>query len=134
MAILGLDPGEKRIGVAFAEGTVAVPLTVIHSEGEEADMERILSLAREYAAERIVVGLPHSIDGSVGPQAEAVLEFCTALSRRTDIPIDTWDERLSSVVADDMLAQAGVKPEQRQARRDAAAAAVILQSYLDGMK
>jgi putative Holliday junction resolvase len=131
MAILGLDVGEKRIGVALAGELLAIPLTVIERAGEEADMETIISLAEEHGVERIVVGLPRSMDGSMGEQAENVLAFSRALSQHTDVPIDTWDERLSTVAAERLLLDAGMKGEKRRARRDAMAAAIILQGYLD---
>lgn len=131
MAILGLDVGEKRIGVALADGLLAIPLTVIDRAGEEADLERVLTLAEEHEVKRIVVGLPRSLDGSIGRQAERVLSFSSALSESTDVPVDTWDERLSTVSAERLLLDAGVKREKRRARRDAMAAAIILQSYLD---
>ena len=131
MAILGLDVGEKRIGVALADGLLAIPLTVIDRAGEEADLERVLALAEEHGVKRIVVGLPRSLDGSIGRQAERVLSFSSALSESTDVPVDTWDERLSTVSAERLLLGAGVKRDKRRARRDAMAAAIILQSYLD---
>jgi len=133
MSTLGLDIGEKRIGVAIAdpEGLLAIPLTVIERVGEEADLKAILDLANEHGARRIVVGLPRSLDGSIGKQAERVLSFSGVLSQRTDIPVDTWDERLSTVAAERLLSDAGVKSDKRRARRDAMAAAIILQGYLD---
>ncbi len=131
MAILGLDVGEKRIGVALADGLLAIPLTMIDRAGEEADLERVLALAEEHGVKRIVVGLPRSLDGSIGRQAERVLSFSSALSESTDVPVDTWDERLSTVSAERLLLGAGVKRDKRRARRDAMAAAIILQSYLD---
>jgi putative Holliday junction resolvase len=131
MATLGLDVGEKRIGVAIADGLVAVPLTVIESAGEAADMERIAAMANEYGIERIVVGLPRSLDGSTGKQAEKAIAFAEVLSTQTDIPIDTWDERFSTVSAERMLRDAGAKHDKRKANRDAMAAAIILQAYID---
>lgn len=129
MAILGLDVGEKRIGVALADGPIAIPLTVIDSAGEEADLEQVVALAREHGVERIVVGLPRSMDGTIGRQAERVLDFSRALSRH--VPVDTWDERLSTVAAERLLRDTGMKREKRKAQRDAMAAAIILQAYLD---
>ena len=133
MGILGLDVGEKRIGVAIAnaEGLEAIPLTVLHRMGEEADLKAILALAEEHEVKRIVVGLPRSMDGSIGKQAQVVLAFCKLLSEHTDMPVDTWDERLSTVAAERLLSDAGVKREKRKARRDALAAALVLQGYLD---
>ena len=132
MAILGLDVGEKRIGVALADGLLAIPLTVLDRAGEESDMEKLLALAREHGVERVVVGLPRSMNGSIGRQAEKVLAFSGALAQHVDIPVDTWDERLSTVAAERMLLDAGMKREKRKGKRDAMAAAIILQAYLDG--
>ena len=131
MAILGLDVGEKRIGVALADGLLAIPLSVIDRTGEAADIEQLLALAREYGAERIVVGLPRSMNGSIGRQAEEVLAFSGALAQHVDIPVDTWDERLSTVAAERLLTDTGMKREKRKGKRDAMAAAIILQAYLD---
>ena len=131
MAILGLDVGEKRIGVALADGLLAIPLSVIDRTGEAADVEQLLALAREYGAERIVVGLPRSMNGSIGRQAEEVLAFSGALAQHVDIPVDTWDERLSTVAAERLLTDTGMKREKRKGKRDAMAAAIILQAYLD---
>lgn len=133
MAILGLDVGDKRIGVALANGLLAIPLTVLDRAGEEADMEKLLALAREHGAERIVVGLPLLMNGSIGMQAEKVLAFSQALSEHVDIPVDTWDERLSTVSAERLLLDTGMKREKRKGKRDAMAAAIILQAYLDGI-
>jgi len=133
MAILGLDVGDKRIGVALANGLLAIPLTVLDRAGEEADMEKLLALAREHVAERIVVGLPLLMNGSIGMQAEKVLAFSRALSEHVDIPVDTWDERLSTVSAERLLLDTGMKREKRKGKRDAMAAAIILQAYLDGI-
>ena len=133
MGILGLDVGEKRIGVAIANagGLVAIPLTVLHRVEEEADIKSILALAEEHGVKRIVVGLPRSMDGSIGKQAQVVLAFCKLLSEHTDMPVDTWDERLSTVAAERLLSDAGMKREKRKARRDALAAALVLQGYID---
>ena len=133
MGLIGLDVGEKRIGVAIAnaEGLVAIPLTVLDRVEEEADLKAILDLAEEHDVEQIVVGLPRSMDGSIGKQAEVILDFCELLSQHTDIPVDTWDERLSTVAAERLLSEAGVKRGKRKAQRDALAAALVLQGYLD---
>ena len=133
MGLIGLDVGEKRIGVAIAnaEGLVAIPLAVLDRVEEEADLKAILDLAEEHDVEQIVVGLPRSMDGSIGKQAEVILDFCKLLSQHTDIPVDTWDERLSTVAAERLLSEAGVKRGKRKAQRDALAAALVLQGYLD---
>ncbi len=133
MSTMGLDVGHKRIGVAIAASEVlpVIPLTVIDRAGEEADLRAILTLIKEWGIDRIVVGLPRSLDGSIGKQAESVLAFSKWLSQRTSIPIDTWDERLSTVAAERLMRDAGMKSGKRKAHRDAMAAAIILQDYLD---
>ena len=132
MAILGLDVGEKRIGVALAEGLLTIPLTVIDRTVEETDMELIMALVEEYKAERIVVGLPRLMNGDIGTQAEETLSFSGALAEHVDIPVDTWDERLSTVTAERLLIDTGMKRKKRKGKIDAMAAAIILQAYLDG--
>ena len=133
MSTMGLDVGEKRIGVAIAaaEGLLAIPIDVIDRAGEEADLKAILALIKEWGIDRVVVGLPRSLDGSIGKQAEEVVAFSRALSQRTSVPVDTWDERLSTVAAERLMRDAGVKSGKRRAHRDAMAAAIILQGYLD---
>jgi len=133
MLAMGLDVGDKRIGVALSdpEGVLASELTTISSKGEEADLEAILKLVRQHGVERIVVGLPLSMDGSIGQQAEKVLAFSRLLAQRMNIPVDHWDERLSTVAANRAMVEAGVKPAKRKARRDSLAAVIILQTYLD---
>jgi putative Holliday junction resolvase len=131
MSVLGLDVGEKRIGVALAEGSIAVPLAVIQRVGEAADLQRVISMAQEHGADIIVVGLPRSMDGGIGVQAESVLEFAAALGHIADTPVDTYDERLSTVEADRLMREAGTKRGKRKENVDAMAAAVILQSYID---
>jgi putative Holliday junction resolvase len=133
MPVLGLDVGEKRIGVALAEGSIAVPLMVIQRVEEAADLQQVISLAQEHGADIIVIGLPRSMDGSIGAQAEAVLEFAAALGYITDIPVDTYDERLSTVEAERLMREAGTKRGRMKENVDAMAAAVILQGYIDRM-
>lgn len=136
MAILGLDYGEKRIGVALAngEGVLAVPLAVVKRTDMVSDLDSIAAFARDYRVERVVVGLPCSLDGSIGPQAQEVLAFVEVLARQVNLPVDTWDERFSSTSADNLLLNAGTKKARRRERRDAIAAAIILQGYLDHRK
>ncbi len=133
MRILGLDAGEKRIGVALSDplGIIASALTVVEVKTEADGVERVVALAREHEAERIVVGLPRSLDGSLGPQARRVQAFADLLAGRMDIPVVTWDERLSTVEAERTLVRAGIKRDKRKKRLDSVAAAVILQGYLD---
>jgi len=130
---LGLDVGERRIGAAVSdpEGILAMPLAAIEARSEHEAVERIEALAREHDVERVVVGLPLSLDGSLGPQAQRVKSFADALAERIEIPVVTWDERLSTVAAGRALADAGVKRGKRKKRLDSTAASLILQGYLD---
>jgi putative Holliday junction resolvase len=131
--ILGLDIGEKRIGVALSdpEGILAVPVSAIGRKSLESDMEAVQALVLQNDAVRIVAGLPLSLDGSLGHQARRVQDFLHQLSLYVDIPVDTWDERFSTAAAARMMTEAGVKEEKRKERVDAMAAAFILQGYLD---
>ena len=133
MRVLGLDVGEKRIGVAVSdpEGRVAVALPLIERKSEDALLNEIIALAREHEVARIVVGLPRSLDGRLGPQGRAVEAFTELLAGRTDLPVVNWDERFSTVAAERMLVEAGVKRDRRKRSRDSLAAAFILQGYLD---
>jgi putative Holliday junction resolvase len=130
---MGLDIGEKRIGVALSDSLriMAGALTVVERVTNDAALKQIIDLARENEVERIVVGMPRSLDGSLGKQAQAVQSFVDLLKRRTDIPVVTWDERLSTVAAERTLLEVGMKRDKRKKRRDSLAAAIILQGYLD---
>ena len=125
--------GGRRIGVAVSDpgGLLAFPLRALERRGAEADIEAVLVLAHQQGAEAIVVGVPYSLDGSAGPQAQKVLAFSQALRGRSPLPVALWDERLSTVEAERRLREVGVQPSREKGRRDAAAAAVVLQSYLD---
>jgi len=126
--ILGLDVGDRRIGVAISspEGRLAVPLRIIERLKEPADLEAIAALARAEEATGIVVGLPLSLDGTAGKQARHIEGFARRLSKHTGLAIEFWDERLTSVQAE--RSTAGLR---RGKAVDDVAAAIILQSYLD---
>jgi len=134
--VMGLDIGEKRIGVALSDSLriIAGALTVVERVTDDAALKQIIDLARENEAERVVVGMPRSLDGSLGKQAQAVQSFVDLLKKRTDIPVVTWDERLSTVAAERTMLEVGMKREKRKKHRDSLAAAIILQGYLDREK
>ena len=135
MRAVGIDLGERRIGVAVSDpsGTIASPYEVVQRCGDPArDRRRLAAIARELEAERIVVGLPLSLDGSIGPAAEAALAEAEALGAVTDIPVETYDERLTTVTAERALRDQQVKGRARRAVIDKVAAAVLLQAWLDG--
>ena len=133
---LGLDVGQRRTGLAVSDsgGLLATPYTTIIAKTPQKDIAAILTIAREEEIGLIVVGLPLSLDGTVGPQAQLTLDFCDALRAASHVPVETWDERYSTVEAEAHLREAGVAPSRNRARLDAAAAAVLLQSYLDARR
>ena len=133
MRALGLDVGQKRIGVALSdpEGILASPLTIVDATDTEQAINNISDLCDQYQIERIVVGMPRSMDGTLGKQAEVVQQFVSQLANIIKITIDTWDERLSSIEADRAMIAAGTKKDKKKKLRDAIAAAIILQGYLD---
>jgi putative holliday junction resolvase len=134
--ILGVDLGSRRIGLAVSDPgrQLATPLAVIERSGDPvADRRTILARAREAGASRIVVGLPLSLSGDVGPAAGAVLEEVEALRSEASptITIETHDERFTTVIAERGLRAAGTRRDARRQAVDSAAAAVMLQSYLE---
>ena len=128
---MGVDFGDTRIGVALSDplGIMATPLTIITRTEEEKDIDAIIDIIHQNGVGRIVMGLPVSLDGSLGMQAEKVKEFAATLEKKIDIPVEFRDERLSTVVAKNLVREA--RKTDRKTRYDAAAAALILQSYLD---
>lgn len=131
--LMGLDVGEKRIGVSISDpqGLIAQSLTVVRRTSLKADVQVIGELAREYGVEKIVVGLPRRMDGTLGPQALKAEEFARELERRLHLPTILWDERLTTAAAERLMIEAGVRREKRRERIDAVAATLLLQSYLD---
>ncbi len=128
--LLGIDFGEKRIGIAVSDGSIAVPLTIVEHEGREADLARIAALAIEHEATSVVVGLPLLSSGDEGEQARRCRRFGDALARRVHVPIVYHDETLSSVTAAESLL-VGAGRAHRKTRIDDLAAVNILQSYID---
>ena len=136
MRTLGLDIGDKRIGVAISdpEEILASPLAIITREDDKKAIDDIIKLVDQHNVERIVVGLPYSLDGSIGGQANKVMDFAERLSKHTRASMEMWDERLSTVAVERLLRETGNKKARKKARLDAAAAAFILQGYLDSLK
>ena len=131
--VLGLDVGDRRIGLALSDsgGILASPLTIIEHTNELGDIEAILKIAQERRAERIIVGLPRLMNGDIGPQAQKVQAFAEAMRAHTQILIEYRDERLTTVTAQRLKQETGSKKKNRNIRYDAMAAAVILQDYLE---
>jgi putative Holliday junction resolvase len=135
MRILGLDVGTKRIGVAVSDelGWTAQGIMTLLRRNGESDLKKIHEIAEQYGVEKVVVGIPKSMDGSLGPQAKMTLGFVQDLREVLEIPIITWDERFSTLEATKMLIGAGVSREKRKRTVDMTAAILILQSYLDSL-
>jgi putative Holliday junction resolvase len=134
---LGVDLGSKRIGVALSDagGLVATPYEVITRTGDAArDRRALLALGDEAGVEIIVVGLPLSLDGSVGPAARAALAEVDELRAAADVPVETYDERLTTVTADRSLQALDLRGPARRRVIDKVAAAVMLQAWLDGRR
>jgi putative Holliday junction resolvase len=131
--ILGLDVGERRIGVALSDalGRLASPLTTIGAVPQAQAVERIGRLCAENEVAAVVIGLPLTLRGEVGPQAQSVQRFAETLGRAIELPIHFFDERLTTAAADQLLREMGVKPEKRKLQIDQVAASIILQDYLD---
>lgn len=132
-ALMGLDLGEKTIGVAISDmrRSVATPLQTIRRRKFGADAEALLALARARGVVGLVLGLPLNMDGSEGRRCQSTRAFARNLSRLTELPIGFWDERLSSFEAEQMLIEAGLSRARRAEVIDKIAAGIILQGFLD---
>ena len=121
------------MGIAISDpsGIIAQPLEFIPAEPFPAFLERLKELILEKEVEMILVGMPRNMDGSYGPAAAKVQEFVAVLKETIAIPVKTWDERLTSAQANRMLVQADVRRKDRKEKVDKAAAAILLQSFLD---
>ena len=136
MRIIGLDYGTKTVGVAVSDslGITAQAVETITRKEENKlrqTLARIEALIDEYNVEEIVVGLPKNMNNTIGERAEACRDFADKLERRTGLPVIMWDERLTTVSADNVLKESGVRRENRKAVVDKIAAVLILQGYLD---
>ena len=133
MRILALDHGTRRIGVAVSDELklIAQPLEFIPAAPFADFLARLKVILREKEVESILVGLPRNLDGSYGPAALKVLDFVSALRAAVAMPVETWDERMTTAQAQRFLIQGGVRREKRKVKVDQTAAAILLQSYLD---
>jgi putative Holliday junction resolvase len=132
--LIGLDIGGRRIGVAISDemGMIASPIAMIERQTDVA--ARLRELIRDYGAARLVAGLPVGLSGREGPQAAEVREYTDALAAEVGLPLEYWDERLSTSIAEQSLIAQGTKRNKRKMQVDAVAASVILQSYLDNQR
>ena len=136
MRMMGLDYGSKTMGVAVSDplGIIAQGIEIIRREDENKlrrTLARVSQLAEEYQVETIVLGFPKHMNNTVGERAEKSVALKAKLEARTGVPVILWDERLTTVAADQVLMESGVRRENRKNYVDKIAAALILQGYLD---
>jgi putative Holliday junction resolvase len=133
LRVIGLDVGEKTIGVALSDplGWTAQGLKTIKRVGIKKDINEIINIISEYNVTKIVVGLPKNMNGTLGPMGEKVMEFAEKLKSKANLEIIFQDERLTTVAAEKMLISADVSRKKRKEVIDTVAATYILQSYLD---
>ena len=133
---MALDIGGRRIGVALSDTTrvLASPLTTLRAEPRAAALAQISALIAQHEVAELVVGLPLTLNGEVGPQAQLVQAFAEELRQVVAVPVHMFDERLTSVAAERMMLDLGIKPERRKARIDEVAASIILQDFLESRR
>lgn len=135
MRTLGIDLGSKRVGIALSDsgGVLATPYEVLQRTSDrQRDHRAINAMVGELGVEMVVVGLPLSLDGSVGPAAEGALAEIEELRIALDVPVDTYDERLTTVTAERALMEQNLNAKERRKVVDMVAAAVLLQAWLEG--
>jgi len=130
---MALDIGERRIGVALSDPTrvLASPLTTLRAVPRPGVIRQIAELVAQHEVVAVVVGLPLTLNGQIGPQAQRVQAFADELQQALAVPVHMFDERLTSVAAERMMIELGIKPERRKARIDEVAASIILQDFLE---
>jgi putative holliday junction resolvase len=135
MRILGLDIGDRTIGVAISDplGFTAQGVTTIRRKSNEKDLEELRKICEEYKVETIVSGLPKNMNGTLGPQSEKVLGFCKVIEENINLPIKMWDERLTTVAAHRVMLEGDLSRSKRKKIVDKMAAMYILQGYLDSI-
>ena len=136
MKIMSVDYGDARTGVAFSDirETLASPYAVIKETYQPKLIDKLCEIAEKEKAEKIVVGIPKNMDGSFGFRAEACREFGKNLEEKADLPVDFIDERLTTVMAHNVLSANNVRGKKRKDTVDAVSAVMILQSYIDKNK
>lgn len=135
MRIIGLDIGEKTIGIAICDplGYTAQGITTIRRKGKKSDIEELKKLCSEYQVEEIIAGLPKNMNGTLGPQSEKISKFCDFIKENIDLPLQYWDERLTTVAANRAMLEADMSRSKRKKIVDKVAATYILQGYLDSI-
>lgn len=136
MRIMGIDYGDVRIGIAVSDllGWTAQGIeTIVWKDSLKKPIERICQLIEEYSIEKIIVGFPRNMNGTIGPRGEKTFEFIDLLKSKVDLDIVKWDERLSTVAANRAMHDIGVKTSRKKQIVDQIAASYILQGYLDSV-
>ncbi|MBO1514826.1 MULTISPECIES: Holliday junction resolvase RuvX [Metabacillus] len=137
MRIIGLDLGTKTLGVAVSDelGWTAqgIETIKINEENRDYNFARLTEIINEYSIEKIVLGMPKNMNGSIGPRAEASQKFADILTKKFKLPVILWDERLTTMAAERMLISADVSRKKRKQVIDKMAAVMILQGYLDSL-
>lgn len=135
MRILGLDIGDKTIGVAISDplGFTAQGITTIKRKNLKCDLEELGKIIKDYNVEEIISGLPKNMNGTVGPQGEKVLDLCEIIKEEFKLPLKMWDERLTTVAAHRAMLEADLSRAKRKKIVDKVAAVYILQGYLDSL-
>lgn len=135
MRVLGLDVGDKTIGVAISDplGFTAQGVTTIMRKGKKYDIDELKKICQELNVDTIVVGLPRNMNGTLGPRGEKMLSFCEFIKENIDIPIKMWDERLTTVAAHKAMLEADLSRAKRKKIVDKVASTYILQGYLDSL-
>ncbi|MDQ0224773.1 putative Holliday junction resolvase [Metabacillus niabensis] len=132
-----MDLGSKTLGVAISDelGWTAqgVETIKINEESRDYNMGRLSEIVKEYGVEKVVLGMPKNMNGTIGPRAEASQQFAQILQKKFDLPVILWDERLTTMAAERMLISADVSRKKRKQVIDKMAAVMILQSYLDSL-
>ena len=134
--VLGVDYGERRLGFAISDeaGIIAMPLCVVTVDHPRRALDEVQRQVREKQASRVIIGMPLNMNGSRGPAADAVERFINRLRATITVPVETWDERLSSKAAERILIDADMRRAKRKTVIDQVAAQVILQNYLDAQQ
>jgi len=133
MRIMGLDIGSHTVGVAITDELriTAQGLKTIRRKSKEEDLEELIKIIDQFEIGKIVVGLPKNMNGTLGKQAEMVLQWIKAIREKVDLPIVTWDERFSTVEASRVLLEADLSRRKRKKAIDKLAAVIILQGYIE---
>ncbi|MFB3884537.1 MAG: Holliday junction resolvase RuvX [Thermodesulfobacteriota bacterium] len=133
MRIMSMDVGSRTIGIAISDelGLTAQGLKTIRRRSDDEDLRELSLIIEQFKIDKIVVGLPKNMDGTVGKQAEMVLQWIKSFQERINLPVETWDERLSTVEASKILLEADLSRKKRKGVIDKLAAVIILQGYLN---